>query len=101
MPALKELLTILQERPTLVIEIQGHICCGQNEPADGMDIDTNERALSLNRAKAVYNFLVLNGIAEERLSYKGFGYTQPIINPEITETDKTTNRRVEIKIIKK
>jgi outer membrane protein OmpA-like peptidoglycan-associated protein len=101
MPALNELLAILKERPNLVIEIQGHICCGQLEPKDGMDIDTNERALSLNRAKAVYNYLVLNGIDEERLTYKGFGYTQPIINPEITEADKTTNRRVEIKIIKK
>lgn len=101
MPALNELLTILKERPTLVIEIQGHICCGQNLGADGMDIDTNEPVLSLNRAKAVFNYLVLNGIDEERLTYKGFGYTQPIINPEITEADKTTNRRVEIKIIKK
>lgn len=101
MPALNELLSILKERPTLVIEIQGHICCGQNLGADGMDIDTNEPVLSLNRAKAVFNYLVLNGIAEDRLSYKGFGYSQPIINPEITEADKTTNRRVEIKIISK
>jgi outer membrane protein OmpA-like peptidoglycan-associated protein len=51
------------------------------------------------RAKAVYDFLVSKGIAAERLSYKGFGFTRPKIFPEETEADRVQNRRVEIRVV--
>jgi outer membrane protein OmpA-like peptidoglycan-associated protein len=38
--------------------------------------------LSEARAKAVFDFLVNEGIAANRLSYKGFGSTQAIISNE-------------------
>jgi outer membrane protein OmpA-like peptidoglycan-associated protein len=100
MPALDELLEVMRSHPTLVIEIQGHICCFLGTE-DGMDYDASDRRLSLNRAAAVYNFLVNNGIEKERMSFIGFAGTQRLVEQEMTEADRTLNRRVEIKIVKK
>lgn len=99
-PALFELLEVMRKVPSLQVEIQGHICC-QNGPGDGLDIDTGEPFLSYNRARAVFEFLVENGIDRKRMSFKGFGHSRPIIDFERTEAERTTNRRVEIKILKK
>ena len=72
------------------IEIQGHLCC---MPVDRLDLSTQ-------RAKAINNFLVANGINEKRLTYKGFGSTQPIFPlPEKDEGQRSANRRVEIMIV--
>ena len=86
---LYELLLVLQKNPLMKIEIHGHLCCS---PVDRVDLSTQ-------RAKAIYNFLVNNGISKSRLSYKGFGSTQPIYSlPEKDETERAANRRVEILI---
>jgi outer membrane protein OmpA-like peptidoglycan-associated protein len=97
---LTELLYVMQTISTLEIEIQGHICC-QEGTGDGLDIDTGEPFLSYNRAKAVWQYLVSKGIDPKRMTYKGFGHRYPIILFEETEDERTTNRRVEIKILKK
>lgn len=99
-PALTELLNALKENPTLEIELQGHICCEFGN-TDGVDFDTNTRNLSINRARAIYDYLISQGIAANRLSYKGFGHSRPLFYPEDTDEKQTANRRVEIKIIKK
>ena len=84
-----ELLLVLQKNPKLKIEIQGHLCC--------MPVDRTN--LSTQRAKAIYNFLVMNEISKSRLTYKGFGSTQPIYPlPEKDEQERAANRRVEILI---
>ncbi len=85
-----ELLVVLQKNPKLKIEIQGHLCC---MPVDRLDLSTQ-------RAKAINNFLVANGIKENRLTYKGFGSTKPIFPlPEKDEVQRAANRRVEIEIV--
>lgn len=90
-PVLAELLEIMQQNPKLKIEIQGHICC--QEKFDVEDISTL-------RCKTVYNYLIENGIAVSRLSYKGFGSSQPIYKiPEQNEFERDENRRVEILIL--
>ncbi len=99
-PVLSELLTALKDNPTIEIEIQGHICCTAGRE-DGLDFGTNTYNLSVNRALAVYEYLVENGIDKKRLSYRGFGHSRPLEYPEDTEEKRTTNRRVEIKIVKK
>lgn len=87
---LYELLLVLQSNPQLKIEIQGHLCC---MPVDRLDLSTQ-------RAKAVYNFLVSNQIYPARLSYKGFGSSQPLFPlPEKNEEQRAANRRVEILIV--
>ncbi len=99
-PALAELLDAMQNIPTLEIEIQGHICC-RDDSGDGDDLDTGERRLSHNRARAVFEWLVKNGIDAKRMSYKGYGHQFPLVDVERTEEERTMNRRVEIKILKK
>jgi len=87
---LYELLIVMEKNPNLKIEIQGHLCC--------MAVDRQD--LSTQRAKAVSQFLIKNGIAKDRLSYKGFGSSQPIYPlPEKDETQRAANRRVEIAIV--
>jgi len=87
---LYELLMVMKRNPDLKIEIQGHLCC---MPKDRTDLSTQ-------RAKAIYNFLVTNAIDKTRLSYKGFGSTEPIFPlPEKDESERAANRRVEIAIV--
>jgi outer membrane protein OmpA-like peptidoglycan-associated protein len=100
-PALNELLDVMKKYPTLEIEIQGHICCRIGSGVDGADFDSGDEQLSVNRARAVYYFLADNGISKRRMTYRGFAALYPLINPERSETDRTLNRRVEIKITKK
>jgi outer membrane protein OmpA-like peptidoglycan-associated protein len=97
-----ELLDVMEKNPNLEISIEGHICCRAGWELDGMDEDLGTNNLSEMRAKTVYDYLIKNGIAAIRLSYKGFGPLYPLYAyPEKTEEEKTANRRVEIKIIKK
>lgn len=100
-PALNAMLDALKKLPTLQLEIQGHICCNDMLAVDGLDVDTKEFQLSYNRAKTVYDFMVQNGIDAARLSYKGFGTRKRIANPEKTDKDRNSNRRVEFLIVKK
>ncbi|NMH27791.1 OmpA family protein [Flavobacterium silvaticum] len=85
-----ELLLVMQKNPDLKIDIQGHLCCSTNDRLD----------LSTKRAKAVYQFLIANDIDKSRLSYRGFGVSQPkFAIPEQNEDERAGNRRVEIMIM--
>ncbi len=87
-----ELIRIMTENPRLYIEIQGHICC----------VDNDVRKLSLERAKQVRRILLSNYILERRVKVKGFGVTKPKFPiPEATEEQAAANRRVEIMILEK
>jgi outer membrane protein OmpA-like peptidoglycan-associated protein len=97
-PYLDELFYVMRDNPTLEIEIQGHVCCTNEQ--DGLDFSTGRKNLSYARAKAVYDFLKKSGIDADRMSYKGYGHQFPI-TLERSEAEKTRNRRVEIKIIKR
>jgi len=89
-PKMYELLEVMKRNPQMKIQIQGHICCMQNDKQD----------LSTKRAKAIAKFLEINGIEDERVTYKGFGVTQPLFAiPEKTEQERASNRRVEIEIV--
>ena len=100
-PMLDELLDAMKTYPKLSIRIEGHICC-QQFTGEGMDNETGINNLSEARAKAVQDYLIVNGIAPERLSYKGFGHSSPVYPyPEQSEEERIQNRRVEIKIISK
>ncbi len=90
-PILIELLCALQDNPKLKIEIQGHICCQTV-------FDINE--LSVMRARAIYNYLVTQKINRKRLTYKGYGTSEPIHSiPEKNEKEEEENRRVEILVV--
>jgi outer membrane protein OmpA-like peptidoglycan-associated protein len=74
------------------------VCCINPEVTDALDIDTYEPVLSLNRAKAIYNYLVSRGIDSMRLKYVGFGHRKPVVPVEITDADAELNRRVELRV---
>lgn len=95
-PVLKKLLQRLQDNPTLNVEIQGHVCCASKPNEDGLDDETGDFKLSWNRAQYVRDYLIQNGIAESRISFRGFAMTRPLVFPEKTIQDQIKNRRVEI-----
>jgi outer membrane protein OmpA-like peptidoglycan-associated protein len=99
-PYFVELLNTLQDNPTLKIEIHGHVCCTPNSNQDGLDADTGQKNLSVMRAKYVFESLIRSGIHPERLSYKGFGGSIPLVD-EVDERTRQMNRRVEILIVEK
>ena len=86
-PHLNEIVTVLRENPTMVIEIQGH--------TDNVGSSQYNRKLSENRAKAVKNFLIKKGINDQRLIAVGFGFSRPKTTNR-TEEGKALNRRVEL-----
>ena len=89
---LGKLVLFLQQNPTLNIEIGGHT---DNEGSDAHNI-----TLSLNRAEAVYNYLVSKGIKPSRLTFKGYGESTPIDSNQ-TPDGRAKNRRTEFKVISK
>lgn len=86
-PHLDEIVTVLQENPTMVIEIQGH--------TDNIGSSQYNRKLSENRAKAVKNYLTKKGVNNQRLIAVGFGFSRPKTTNR-TEEGKALNRRVEL-----
>jgi outer membrane protein OmpA-like peptidoglycan-associated protein len=77
---------LLQRYPTYQLKIYGH-----TDNAGGTSANLT---LSQNRAKTCYEYLIQQGVAAPRLSYKGFGETKPIV-PNNTVENRAKNRRVE------
>lgn len=97
---LNRLVDFLNDNKSVRIEIAGHTDTRGNADAN--------MTLSENRAEAVYNYLVSKGIDESRLSFKGYGQTQPKHSDEAiaklpTEAAKEQahqeNRRTEYRIL--
>ncbi|OAB28504.1 OmpA family protein [Flavobacterium fryxellicola] len=85
---------LLQQQKTMEFEIRGHVCCTPNSYQDAIDKDTQERKLSLNRAKNVYRYLINKGINSLRMHYVGSGNKFPLGQGEAID------RRVEFLILK-
>jgi len=83
---------LLEETPKLKIEMSGH--------TDNIGSASYNHKLSEARAKAVVDYLVKKGIAADRLTYKGYGMTQPVASND-TEDGRRQNRRTEFKVVEK
>ncbi|MEO0211938.1 MAG: carboxypeptidase regulatory-like domain-containing protein [candidate division WOR-3 bacterium] len=90
-PALNEILAIMNENPTIKIEIQGHTS------TEGTT-EYNQK-LSQDRANSVRTWLIQRGVSADRLVAVGYGESQPEIYPDNTEPEREQNRRVVIKVI--
>ncbi len=90
-PVLQAIVSILKEYPHSKFSIEGHT------DTDGRE--ASNQILSENRAAAVKNYLIENGIDSSRLSSTGFGQSKPI-DTNKTKAGKANNRRVEVKLIK-
>ena len=88
---LDKLVTILQDNPTLRIELSSH--------TDARDTDTYNQKLSQNRARSAVDYVVSKGIDQTRLVARGYGETQLIVKAAITEEEHQRNRRTEFKIL--
>ena len=89
---LLEFAKYLEINNSLVIEINGF--------TDNIGDASDNQILSENRSKAVRDLILLQGISESRLSYKGFGEFFPKSNNN-TEKGRAQNRRTEFRIIRK
>lgn len=89
MPELRRLAQTLIRNPKLQVEIQGH--------TDNIGKKEELVMLSLERANAVREFLISQGVSIERLSIKGLGAKYPIVS-NMDEQSRRKNRRVEFKI---
>lgn len=81
---LTNLLQLLQANTSVNIEIQGHTDNEGNAEAN--------QALSVQRSKAVYDYLITNKVNPQRLTFKGFGATKPISSND-TAAGRQQNRR--------
>ena len=84
---LNDVVTILNENPSYKIQIDGH--------TDSQGNDAYNQDLSDRRAASVKAYLVSKGIAESRLSSKGYGETTPVADNN-TAKGRAQNRRVEM-----
>jgi outer membrane protein OmpA-like peptidoglycan-associated protein len=57
------------------------------------------RALSEKRAAAVASYLASHGVSKVRIASRGLGETAPLYSPEMSETQKAANRRIEIRLV--
>lgn len=89
---LQRLIDFLITNKTLYIELEGH--------TDNIGSEELNLNLSESRAKEVYKYLVSKGIRDERMIFKGYGYSQPIGTNDTPE-GRAFNRRTEFKIIRK
>jgi outer membrane protein OmpA-like peptidoglycan-associated protein len=86
---LDRIVKLLREYPKYNIHVGGH--------TDSIGSDEYNIRLSLNRASAVVDYLINNGISKDRLSYEGFGERYPI-ESNGTEYGRHINRRVEFEL---
>jgi len=87
---LDNVVNMLNQHPFMEIEIVGHT---DNEGSEG-----NNKKLSKERAKAVYDYLKLQEVINP-MTYRGVGAAEPLA-PNDTDENKLKNSRVEIVIIK-
>jgi len=87
---LEKLAKLLKANPALRIELGGH--------TDDVGSDAANLKLSDQRAQAVRDHLIGQGIAADRLTAKGYGETRHIA-PNDTEEGRALNRRTEITVL--
>lgn len=86
---LNKLISFLNDNPGVSIEIGGH--------TDNVGSMDHNQKLSQNRAKSVYDYLVVHAINAKRMTYKGYSFLKPIAKND-TEEGRAQNRRTELVI---
>lgn len=89
---LDKVVELLQSHPTMKIQLGGH--------TDNTGNPIDNQRLSEQRAKACHDYLIQRGINPTRLSYKGYGETNPIATND-TEQGRAQNRRTVFTITEK
>jgi len=88
---LDKVVEVMKDNPSMEIELTGHT---DNQGDADKNLD-----LSQERVETVKDYLVKNGIGEDRITGKGYGGSRPIASNASEET-RRLNRRVEFVITK-
>jgi outer membrane protein OmpA-like peptidoglycan-associated protein len=88
---MERILTLLTKNPNLRLQVNGH--------TDSAGDDVLNKQLSLKRAQSVVNYLISNGINQERLTAVGFGEERPLVSNDDEMEGREINRRTEIEVI--
>jgi len=89
-PELDLLIKMMNENPTMVIQLEGH--------TDFLGNAKENLKLSQDRVEAVRKYLIEKGISRNRLKTKAFGGQQPLSRDNTPEAHRL-NRRVEVRIL--
>jgi outer membrane protein OmpA-like peptidoglycan-associated protein len=87
-----DVVAILKAYPTAKTRLEGH--------TDNAGDAAANKQLALERAKAVRDMMVANGIDAARLDYAGFGQERPLASND-TEDGRAKNRRTELVVVAK
>lgn len=87
---LESIVNLLEMNPTYKLSLEGH--------TDAVGTESYNIGLSKNRVNAVRDFLVMNGIATERIIIQHHGEAKPVANNANADGRKS-NRRVDVEII--
>lgn len=93
-PSLNNLVKILNQNPTLNIQLSSHTDC-QGNP-------NYNQTLSQRRAQSAVNYLINAGIQDQRLTAVGYGENSLLIDcvcQRCTEAEHQANRRTTFKIV--
>jgi len=91
-PQLNKVVKLMNDYPTLKIEIGGH--------TDSVGTEVFNMKLSQDRAAAVVKYLVDHGVSKDRLVARGYGESKPI-ESNATEEGRAKNRRIEFTVLEK
>lgn len=87
---LSRLLKFMKDNPEVKIELAGH--------TDSVGSEESNQVLSENRAGAIAQYLLSNGIDDSRFRAVGYGMNKPVDTNE-TEEGRANNRRTEFTIL--
>lgn len=87
--SLDDVAGVLNENPEVRLQIDGY--------TDNTGKAETNLLLSEKRALVVKEYLVSKGVAEDRISYKGYGQENPVADNK-TAAGRAQNRRVELKL---
>lgn len=88
--AINRVVELMNDNPNLRIELSAH--------TDDQGSTAYNNRLSQKRGESVKNYIVLKGIAPERIQAIGYGKTRPLV-PNDSEEHRAMNRRVECKVL--
>ena len=88
-PELDRLIQLMNDVPSLKIELSGH--------TDNVGSEELNQSLSYRRAVSVRNYLLSRGVDSSRVTAKGYGSTQAVDSNDTAE-GRANNRRTEFEI---
>ncbi len=89
---LDSLVTIMNDNPEIYVELGSH--------TDVRADDAYNMDLSYRRARAAVQYMINNGIDADRITARGYGESQLVVENATTEEEHQRNRRTEFKVLR-